>query len=66
MSWKDKLLMGSDVQKANTQKEDDFKLLEGDAKKEIVDGIPAITFTERVHQFISKPIWGTKRGFASH
>ncbi|MBA0734078.1 hypothetical protein Gogos_018029 [Gossypium gossypioides] len=37
VSWKDKLLMGSDFQKVNTQKEDDFELLEVDAKKEIVN-----------------------------
>ncbi|MBA0792592.1 hypothetical protein Gohar_017080, partial [Gossypium harknessii] len=54
VSWKDKLLMGFDFQKANTQKEDDFELLEGDAKKEIVNGIPTITFSEPVHQFITK------------
>ncbi|MBA0819783.1 hypothetical protein Gohar_022043, partial [Gossypium harknessii] len=29
----------------NTQKEEDFELLEGDAKKEIVDGIPSILFS---------------------
>ncbi|PPD99584.1 hypothetical protein GOBAR_DD03382 [Gossypium barbadense] len=34
--------------------EDDFELLEGDAKKEIVNGIPTITFSEPVHQFITK------------
>ncbi|MBA0580657.1 hypothetical protein Gorai_022866, partial [Gossypium raimondii] len=34
--------------------EDDFELLESDAKKEIVNGIPTITFSEPVHQFITK------------
>lgn len=29
-------------------------MLEGDAKKEIVDGIPFMTFSEQVHQFIVK------------
>ncbi|MBA0567263.1 hypothetical protein Golob_012012, partial [Gossypium lobatum] len=33
---------------------EDFELLEGEAKKEIIDGILSITFSERVHQFISK------------
>ncbi|MFQ6620306.1 hypothetical protein Gotur_000840 [Gossypium turneri] len=34
-SWKDKLL-GNTTALVNTQKEEDFELLEGDAKKEIV------------------------------
>ncbi|MBA0838231.1 hypothetical protein Goarm_010309 [Gossypium armourianum] len=34
--------------------EEDFELLEGEAKKEIIDGILSISFSERVHQFISK------------
>ncbi|MBA0607083.1 hypothetical protein Godav_019444 [Gossypium davidsonii] len=40
--------VGNDMgMKANTQKEDDFELFEGDAKEEIVNGIPTITFSEQ-------------------
>ncbi|KAK5819973.1 hypothetical protein PVK06_025013 [Gossypium arboreum] len=43
--WKDKLL-GNTTTSMNTQKEEDFELLQWDAKKEIVDGIPSIPFSE--------------------
>ncbi|PPD69021.1 hypothetical protein GOBAR_DD34099 [Gossypium barbadense] len=35
-------------------KDENFDLQKGDAKNEIVDGIPSITFSEKVHQFIAK------------
>ncbi|MBA0788952.1 hypothetical protein Gotri_028035 [Gossypium trilobum] len=52
-SWKDKLLgnLGSNV---NSQKEEDFNLMEGDAAKEVVDGIPSIALSKRVHNFIAQ------------
>lgn len=56
VSWRDKLLMGSESQKVNTHKEDDFEFLDGDVKKEIINGIPTITFSEWVNQFIAKPM----------
>ncbi|MBA0819252.1 hypothetical protein Gohar_028212 [Gossypium harknessii] len=53
ISWKDKL-MGDMANVMNTQKDENFDLQKGDAKNEIVDGIPSITFSERVHQFIAE------------
>ncbi|KAH1091682.1 hypothetical protein J1N35_018939 [Gossypium stocksii] len=52
-SWKEKLI-GSTPAGANVQQEEDFELGDGDAKMEIIDGVPSITFSSRVHQFIAK------------
>ncbi|PPR95401.1 hypothetical protein GOBAR_AA25267 [Gossypium barbadense] len=49
ISWKDKL-MGDMANVMNTQKDENFDLQKGEAKNEIVDGIPSITFSERVYQ----------------
>lgn len=36
------------------QKEEDFDLNEGDVMKEMIDGVPSIKLSERVHEFIAK------------
>lgn len=36
------------------QKEEDFDLEEEDARKEVIDKVPTITFSNRVLQFITK------------
>ncbi|KAK5840310.1 hypothetical protein PVK06_009204 [Gossypium arboreum] len=53
VSWKEKL-MGSFPARANVQQEEDFELGDGDAKAKIIDSVPSITFSDRVHQFIAK------------
>ncbi|PPD99575.1 hypothetical protein GOBAR_DD03400 [Gossypium barbadense] len=53
VSWKYKLL-NTTIERINLQNEEDIELLEGDEKKFFFDGIPSITFFERVHQFIAK------------
>ncbi|MFQ6668160.1 hypothetical protein Gotur_033915 [Gossypium turneri] len=63
ISWKDKL-MGDMANVMNTQKDENFDLQKGDAKNEIVDGIPSITFSERVHQFIAEHM--SRRFIAKH
>ncbi|KAK5784821.1 hypothetical protein PVK06_039359 [Gossypium arboreum] len=47
VSWKEKL-MGSAPVGANVQQEEDFKLEDGDAKAVIMDGVPSITFFDRI------------------
>ncbi|MBA0561153.1 hypothetical protein Golob_018002, partial [Gossypium lobatum] len=51
ISWKDKL-MGDMANVMNTQKDENFYLQKADAKNEIVDGIPSITFSERVTEAV--------------
>ncbi|KAK5846349.1 hypothetical protein PVK06_002634 [Gossypium arboreum] len=53
ISWKDKL-MGNSINTTDSQKEEDFKLVVEDARKMIIDGILTITFSNRVHQIISR------------
>ncbi|TYH66478.1 hypothetical protein ES332_D06G126300v1 [Gossypium tomentosum] len=53
VSWKYKLL-NTTIERINLQNEEDIELLEEDEKKFFFDGIPSITFFERVHQFIAK------------
>ncbi|PPD83726.1 hypothetical protein GOBAR_DD19334 [Gossypium barbadense] len=53
MSWKDRLL-GTFGDIGLSQKDENFILNEGDAMKEVVDGIPSIKFFERVHDFIAQ------------
>ncbi|KAK5775757.1 hypothetical protein PVK06_043696 [Gossypium arboreum] len=36
--------------------DDDFDLLEGDVKKSVVDGIPFIDFSERIHHQLIKDL----------
>lgn len=50
-SWRDKLI-GNHLGSVNWQ-EDEFDLLDGGVTKEIVNGIPTITFSERVNQYIA-------------
>ncbi|KAH1031336.1 hypothetical protein J1N35_043510 [Gossypium stocksii] len=45
-----------DNQKNNSWAEEDIKLQEGDVKKEIIDGIPSIEFSDRVVSLIEKSI----------
>ncbi|PPD96896.1 hypothetical protein GOBAR_DD06097 [Gossypium barbadense] len=45
---------GNTSEGIHSQKENDFELGEGGAKKEIIDGIPFITFSDRVYNFIAK------------
>ncbi|PPS06329.1 hypothetical protein GOBAR_AA14321 [Gossypium barbadense] len=52
VSWKDRLL-GTFGDISLLQKDEDFILNEGNAVKEVVDGIPSIKFSERVHDFIA-------------
>ncbi|MFQ6619715.1 hypothetical protein Gotur_000109 [Gossypium turneri] len=53
VSWKDRLL-GTFGDIGSSQKDEDFILNEGDAVKGVVDGIPSIKFSERVHDFIAQ------------
>ncbi|MBA0725307.1 hypothetical protein Golax_021903 [Gossypium laxum] len=58
LSWKD-LLMGNKIieQKVDSgsqQSEEDFSLTEGDVKKSVINGIPSIEVSERVHQLLEK------------
>ncbi|MBA0628946.1 hypothetical protein Godav_023575 [Gossypium davidsonii] len=46
-SWKDKIL-GSSSEGERFQADEDIDLLEGDAKKEMLDGIPSVIFSDRV------------------
>lgn len=52
-SWKDKLL-GTFGNNGPSQKDEDFNLNKCDVFKEVVNGIPSITFSERVHDFIAR------------
>ncbi|MBA0821680.1 hypothetical protein Goarm_018522 [Gossypium armourianum] len=49
-----KRLLGTFGDIGSSQKDEDFILNEGDAVKEVVDGIPSIKFYERVHDFIAQ------------
>ncbi|MBA0664768.1 hypothetical protein Goklo_004720 [Gossypium klotzschianum] len=58
LSWKD-LLMGNKIieQKVDSgsqQSQEDFSLTEGDVKKSVINGIPSIEVSERVHQLLEK------------
>ncbi|MBA0732513.1 hypothetical protein Gogos_016600 [Gossypium gossypioides] len=53
VSWKDRLL-GTFGDVGSSQKDEDFILNEGNAVKEVVDGIPSIKFSEQVHDFITQ------------
>ncbi|KAK5784440.1 hypothetical protein PVK06_038964 [Gossypium arboreum] len=53
VSWKEKL-MGSASVGVNVQQEEGFQLDDGDVKAVVIDGVPSITFSDRVHQFIAK------------
>ncbi|KAH1073529.1 hypothetical protein J1N35_025857 [Gossypium stocksii] len=65
-SWKDKLL-GSGNKSDSSQVEEDFKLQDDDVLQGEIDGIPSITFSDRVHNFIDQRmsrtmvIWKTKQ-----
>ncbi|MBA0688577.1 hypothetical protein Goari_006353 [Gossypium aridum] len=57
ISWKDKLLGNFPKDPNNeTMVDDDFDFLEGDVKKSIVDGIPPIDFSERIHRQLIKDL----------
>ncbi|KAG4126341.1 hypothetical protein ERO13_D10G151550v2 [Gossypium hirsutum] len=53
-SYKAKLLGASFVQNLSTNAEEDFELQDGNVAMEVVDGVPSITFSDRVHQFIEQ------------
>lgn len=48
VSWKDKLL-GSSVDGNSSQMDEEFNLLKRDARMVMVDGIPSILFSDKVH-----------------
>ncbi|XP_016675395.2 receptor-like protein EIX2 [Gossypium hirsutum] len=62
MSWKDKLLRGLTVESASDRtvitegSDNDFELLEGDVNTTIIDGVPAITFSDRMKDILFKEI----------
>ncbi|MBA0570711.1 hypothetical protein Golob_004327 [Gossypium lobatum] len=54
VSYKAKLLGASFVQNLSTKAEEDFELQDGNVAMEVVDGVPSIIFSDRVHQFIGQ------------
>ncbi|MBA0746837.1 hypothetical protein Gogos_009320, partial [Gossypium gossypioides] len=52
--WKNKLIGNSADGEKPQKEEEDFELMKGDATNEVIDGIPSITFFERVHQYIAQ------------
>ncbi|KAH1098381.1 hypothetical protein J1N35_015302 [Gossypium stocksii] len=51
--WRDKLV--SQSSKSNSKESDeneDFDILEGDIQKSFVNGVPAISFSDRIHQIL--------------
>ncbi|MBA0780285.1 hypothetical protein Gotri_004403 [Gossypium trilobum] len=42
------------VDSGSQQSEEDFSLTEGDVKKSVINGIPSIEVSERVHQLLEK------------
>ncbi|MBA0766809.1 hypothetical protein Gotri_015813 [Gossypium trilobum] len=55
LSWKDKLLgQSSKANRSGLEEGNDFNLMEGDIQKSIVNGIPSIDFSKRIHQFLIK------------
>ncbi|MBA0555948.1 hypothetical protein Golob_026093 [Gossypium lobatum] len=51
--WKDKLV-GHSVKVAlnGPEEKEDFDILEGDIKKSFVNGMPSISFSNRIHQIL--------------
>ncbi|KAA3453419.1 reverse transcriptase [Gossypium australe] len=61
ISWKDKLLgtnpntsRGEELNPCGGTNEDDIEFLEGDIQRSVVNGIPAIDFSERIQQILFK------------
>lgn len=60
LSWKDKLLGGSSGELSPNRiafsegSDIDFELLEGDVNKTILDGVPAISFSDRLKNILVK------------
>ncbi|PPS12622.1 hypothetical protein GOBAR_AA08024 [Gossypium barbadense] len=60
MTWKEKLLGGYDVASksirdgSSADNENEFELFEGDVNMSIIDGIPAINFSDRVKEILFK------------
>lgn len=52
-SWKDKLL-GLSAENETMQTAEDFILQEDDANTVLIDGVPVVTFSDSVHQFIAR------------
>ncbi|MBA0745676.1 hypothetical protein Gogos_008246 [Gossypium gossypioides] len=58
LSWKGKLLGGKSGESAldrstpNVGCENDFELLEGDVNTSLIDGVPAITFSNRIKEIL--------------
>ncbi|KAG8478885.1 hypothetical protein CXB51_028724 [Gossypium anomalum] len=53
LSWKDKLVGQSSKDDTNGSKgKEDFVILDGDIQKSFVNGVPSITFSDRIHQFL--------------
>ncbi|MBA0573727.1 hypothetical protein Golob_000989, partial [Gossypium lobatum] len=58
ISWKDKLLGGhtvvsdSDYSVLSAKSDNDFELLEGDVNTTIIDGVPAITLSDHIKDFL--------------
>ncbi|PPR86185.1 hypothetical protein GOBAR_AA34507 [Gossypium barbadense] len=51
--WKDKLVGQSPKDTLNrSEGREDLDILEGDIQKSIVNGVPAITFSDRIHQIL--------------
>ncbi|MBA0648153.1 hypothetical protein Goklo_015927 [Gossypium klotzschianum] len=58
--WKDKLVGHSAKVALNGPEEkEDFDILEGDIQKSFVNGMPSISFTNRIHQILIQEIGET-------
>lgn len=53
VSWKDKLIsQSSKNESTGSEGREDFVIMDGDIQKSFVNGMPSITFSDRVHQFL--------------
>ncbi|KAH1107992.1 hypothetical protein J1N35_011760 [Gossypium stocksii] len=52
ISWKDKLIGSQSKDSFNKSEGEDFEILEGDVQKTLVNGVPAITFSDRIQQIL--------------
>lgn len=47
-------LLGVASNNGSSKKDEEFNLNEDDVSKEVIEGVPSITFLERVHDFIAR------------
>ncbi|MBA0812442.1 hypothetical protein Gohar_026410 [Gossypium harknessii] len=58
-SYKSTLLRASSEKNHDGFLEEDFTLLDGDAITEVIEGVPAITFSNRMHEYIQQRMANT-------